>query len=150
MHCQVGIPILALGTDASPLPKRIARMRHRTICRDSGISKARFLPPFGLEVCSVRRQKSMRSGRISCEAAGRDPDSNVNRWNSRRTGLSRPVNSKNHPFRSLIPIRCRGVSPHSNRSHLIDSSQRTHAATVNAGDVSMALVHHAYTRRPIP
>jgi hypothetical protein len=114
----------------------------------------------------VRRQKSMRSGRISCKAAARDPESNVNRWNSRRTGLSRPANSKNHPFKSLIPIPVsRRFSsfqsiasagfvgrqrPVGFASVIVDSSQRTHAAIVNAGDVLMALAHRAYTGLSAP
>src|SRR5580700_9513152 len=36
------------------LPKPIARMRHRIISRGSGISKARFLPPLGLEMLVLR------------------------------------------------------------------------------------------------
>jgi hypothetical protein len=31
-------------------------------------------------------------------------DSNVNKWNSRRTGFSIAASSPNHPFKSLAPI----------------------------------------------
>jgi hypothetical protein len=57
----------------------MARMMHRIIGRDSGISNAFSSPPLGLGIFTNLRRKSTCSIRTFFSAVGRDPLSSVRR-----------------------------------------------------------------------
>ncbi len=83
----------ALGCNI--LPKRILRIRHRTISRDNGIEKAFSSPPFGLGMKRCLVAKSGCSAIAFLIGSGRLPDSSRNRCSSRLTGLSMAHNCSN-------------------------------------------------------
>jgi hypothetical protein len=85
-------------------PYFMARMRHRSIARERGISKALSVPPLGHGICRRRPRKLMCSGRAVFNTVGLEPLSRLNRWNSRRMGFCRAISSLNQPFKSFRPI----------------------------------------------
>jgi hypothetical protein len=76
----------------------------RIIGRDRGMSNAFFTPPFGFGMCKSRLRKSMCSIRTFFSAVGREPLSNVIRWNSRRIGFVSAVSSANQGVISAAPM----------------------------------------------